>query len=95
LVLASSWLNFGILVWSLFRKIDLRIHNMDETIELCSENPYNNPILNGVWETFLVFLMWNVWKEWNKRIFKYKILIRAQLWEIICINVKESISVVP
>jgi hypothetical protein len=68
---------------------------MDETIELWSDNPYNNPILNRVWETFPGFLMWNVWKERNRRIFKDKMLTRAQLWEIISINVKESISVVP
>lgn len=75
--------------------MELRNHNMTETIEFWSNNPYKNPILNRVWETFLGFLMWNVWKERNKIIFKYKVLTKAQMWENISINVKESISAVP
>jgi hypothetical protein len=80
---------------TLFRKMDLRNHNIPETIELWSNNPYTNPILNKAWETFPGFLMWNVWKERNRRIFKGKMLTKAQVWETINTNVKESIHCDP
>jgi hypothetical protein len=35
-----------------------------------SNSPFTNPILNRAWETFPRFLMWNVWKERNRRILK-------------------------
>ena len=55
---------------TLFNKMDLRNHKISKTIDLWSNNPYINPILNRAWETFMGFLMWNVWKERNRRIFK-------------------------
>jgi hypothetical protein len=66
-----------------FRRTDLKKHNVIETIEFWSANPFNNPIINRAWEIFPGFLMWNVWKERNQRIFKDKSLTRNQIWEII------------
>jgi hypothetical protein len=38
--------------------------------------------------------VWNVWKERNRRIFKDKDLTRNKVWEIININMIESIGVI-
>jgi ABC-type lipoprotein release transport system permease subunit len=59
-----------------FQRMNLRKHNVIESVELWSANPYNNTILKRVWEIFPGFLMWNVWKERNRRIFKDKVLTK-------------------
>jgi hypothetical protein len=89
---------FMMQLWDLgatkFRRTDLKKDNVIEMVEFWRNNPSKNSLINISWEIFPRILMWNVWKERNRRIFKDKFLTRNQVWEIINRNVKESIGVI-
>jgi len=70
----------------------LQRDNVIATIKLWNANPFKNSLLNKALEIFLGILMWKVWKERNQRIFKDKSLSKNKLFELISINMTESIA---
>jgi hypothetical protein len=89
--------NFTMQLWDQgatnFQRTDLQKDNVVATIELWRDNPFNNVLINRAWEIFPGILMWNVWKERNRRIFKDKSLPKINMWELINRNMTESIAV--
>jgi hypothetical protein len=71
----------------LFRRSDRIRNETQRTIEEWGKYILLNPIFNQVWNTFPIFLMWNIWKERNKIFFKNKYLTNYQVWKIVCTNV--------
>jgi hypothetical protein len=43
-----------------------------DTIEHWDAITFNNPILNYIWQLLPGFILWQIWKERNKRIFHSK-----------------------
>eukprot|EP00253_Pinus_taeda_P035376 PITA_35376 len=41
-----------------------------DTIRQWPKSPYDSEILNGLWNIILGIVIWNIWKERNRRIFK-------------------------
>jgi hypothetical protein len=67
----------------------------DDTTNLIIDwlvEPFKNPILNKTWEIFPGIVMWNLWKERNKIIFKQNSLSTQFLWNQIKENVQETIA---
>jgi hypothetical protein len=54
--------------------------------------PFQNPILNKSWELFPGILMWNLWKERNRQIFKQNPISIMGVWTKIKENIQESIT---
>lgn len=62
------------------------------TIDNGSQAPFQSPILNELWTLLPGFLMWNLWKERNRRIFKDQMLPMEKLWNIVHQNIMETLS---
>lgn len=69
-----------------------RIHR-DIIAIVCNwdQNPYQSRILNFLWKLILGFLMWTIWKERNRRIFKDDSVPLENIWKIIYQNIKETL----
>lgn len=67
--------------------------SMKETMDKSRRKPYQNPILNHSWWLSLGFVLWAVWKERNKIIFKGKERTTIELRRMIVQNITETILV--
>eukprot|EP00253_Pinus_taeda_P009939 PITA_09939 len=48
-----------------------RVHgDIKGTLRTWSQEPYQSKLLNTLWKLILGLLMWNIWKERNRRLFK-------------------------
>ena len=63
----------------------------NKTIENWPRKPYKNEILNRMWELFPGFLMWEVWKERNQRIFEGKYKREEDLFNRVKAHIKETL----
>jgi len=61
------------------------------TVRNWARNPYKSKVLNSLWKLIPGLLMWTVWKERNKRIFKDQSLPLETIWNNVCQNLKETI----
>lgn len=64
--------------------ITATVHNWDQ-------NPFKSKILNFLWKLIPGFLMWTIWKERNRRIFKDHSLPLETLWNMIYQNIQETL----
>jgi ribonuclease HI len=62
-----------------------------DTIENWDSITYNNPILNYIWQLLPGFILWQIWKERNKRIFHSKESTPELTWDRAAILIKETI----
>jgi hypothetical protein len=62
-----------------------------DTIENWDSITYNNPILNYIWQLLPGFILWQIWKERNKRIFHSKESTPDSTWDRVVILIKETI----
>ena len=67
----------------LFRRSDRKRGTPDLSIQQWGEEPFSNPILNRLWAALPGFLLWNVWKERNRRIFDHIHKSCEALWGMI------------
>ena len=65
--------------------------NINDTIEKWDHSTYNNPILNLIWQFLSGFILWQIWKERNKRIFHSQPTLPGTTWETIRSLIKETI----
>jgi hypothetical protein len=64
-------------------RISDRIHgDITHTLKNWADSPYQNPILNHLWQFLPGFLVWNIWKEHNRHIFEDKSSSEDSLWTI-------------
>lgn len=66
--------------------------DIEDTIRQWPQTPYQCKILNILWQTIPGFLMWNIWKERNRRIFKGQSMTMEQVWKGIHNNIRETLS---
>jgi hypothetical protein len=62
-----------------------------DTIENWDSITYNNPILNYIWQLLPGFILWQIWKERNKRIFHSKESTPELTWGKIAMLIKETV----
>jgi hypothetical protein len=62
-----------------------------DTIENWDSITYNNPILNHIWQLLPGFILWQIWKERNKRIFHSKNSPAESTWDKAATLIKETI----
>jgi hypothetical protein len=61
--------------------------SIQSTISSWRDFFFIKPILNRIWHIFPGFLLWEIWEERNRRIFKDE----SKSWEIIGIKIKKDI----
>eukprot|EP00253_Pinus_taeda_P011126 PITA_11126 len=54
-------------------------------------NPYKSEILNHLWNILPGLLLWSIWKERNKRIFKDQCSPVEIIWSKLYVNLKETL----
>lgn len=63
------------------------------TIRNWSQNPFQSNLLNTLWHLIPGLLMWNIWKERNRRIFKNQTMSLEQIWNKFHQNILETLSI--
>eukprot|EP00253_Pinus_taeda_P019391 PITA_19391 len=66
--------------------------DINNTICNWPHKPYQCNILNTLWQIIPGIVMWNIWKERNRRIFKTQAMDLEQVWIIIHKNIQETLS---
>eukprot|EP00253_Pinus_taeda_P007997 PITA_07997 len=67
--------------------------DLKATLRNWQQSPYQSRLLNLLWQLIPGLLMWNIWKERNRRIFKNQYQTVDQIWIILLRNLKESLSI--
>jgi hypothetical protein len=71
-------------------------HNRDsilETITNWRDRAFQSPLLNRIWQLIPGFILWQTWKERNKRIFKGRSLPWQHCWHHCRSNILETIHI--
>lgn len=55
------------------------------------QNPYKSELLNYLWNIIPGLILWSIWKERNKRIFKNQRSPIENIWNRLCGNLKETL----
>jgi len=63
------------------------------TLRTWSQAPYQSKLLNKLWKLIPGLLMWNIWKERNRRIFKDQAQSIEQIWIGLHHNIEETMSI--
>eukprot|EP00253_Pinus_taeda_P011612 PITA_11612 len=74
------------------RKEGRVLGDINNTLRNWPQKPYQCEILNIIWQIAPGILMWNIWKEQNRRIFKDQAMPMEQVWKIIHSNIQETLS---
>jgi hypothetical protein len=80
---------------SLMRTTDIKRTGIQETLEAWCTSIFHSPILNKIWQLLPGFILWQIWKERNRRIFKSETKPWQLVWESIHSNIKETIALHP
>eukprot|EP00253_Pinus_taeda_P020669 PITA_20669 len=67
--------------------------HVNNTLRKWPQQPYQSNILNTLWQILPGIVMWNLWKERNRRIFKNQSMDEQQVWKIINQNIQETLSI--
>jgi hypothetical protein len=83
-------------IWDLGTQIMHRSNrnrtNIIGTIENWDSISYQNPILDRIWQLLPGFILWKIWKERNKRIFRSNASPPTSTWERIMNLIWETIK---
>lgn len=79
---------------TVFNQFDRDRDSITNTINNWRNNFSNYEILNTIWALLPSFIIWNVWKERNKRIFKEEKNASLRLLEHILKQVKEIVGTI-
>jgi hypothetical protein len=69
--------------------------SITNTIRNWGPGPYKCQILNRIWQLLPGFIVWQLWKERNRRIFHSKPSTPASLWSTILLNLQETLQLQP
>ena len=75
-----------------FRRTSRRQGSPADTVAHWPPNVFRNVILNRIWELFPGFVVWEIWKERNRRIFEGKAQSHARAWSNIELHLKETLG---
>eukprot|EP00253_Pinus_taeda_P009912 PITA_09912 len=67
--------------------------DLKATLRNWQQSPYHSRLLNSLWQLIPGLLMWNIWKERNRRLFKNQSQTLEHIWIILHRNIKESLSI--
>eukprot|EP00253_Pinus_taeda_P025774 PITA_25774 len=67
--------------------------DINNTLRSWPQQPYQCNILNTLWQIIPGIVMWNIWKERNRRVFKDQTMDLEQVWTIIKQNLQETLSI--
>lgn len=73
------------------QRLCILLQDIKGTIFNQTPEPYNNKVLNKLSEILLGLLLWTIWKERNKRIFKNHKNSLEVIWTNLCQNIKETL----
>jgi hypothetical protein len=59
------------------------------------QKPYKSELLNCLWNIIPGLILWSIWKERNKRIFKNQCSPIEDIWKRFCGNLKETLLLRP
>lgn len=65
--------------------------DITNTIRRWATNPYKIKLLNSLWKIIPGLLMWSIWKERNRSIFKDQWTPLEVLWSSFCDNLQETL----
>ena len=75
---------FAISLWTNIANICKRTNrspdSVIDTIQNWHKHPFQNTILNRIWQLIPGFLIWGIWKERNLRIFEGKVNLVGTIW---------------
>jgi hypothetical protein len=87
---------FNTKVWdhcaTIMHTSDRKRDNISTTIEEWREVAFQSPILNRIWQLLPGFILWKIWKERNRRIFRNTQRNWQHGWTQVCHNIMETIS---
>ena len=69
-------------------KLENKITN---SIRQWQRDPYKSEILNHLWRLVPELVLWSIWKERNKRIFKNQCSSIDNIWNLLCKNLQETL----
>jgi hypothetical protein len=75
----------------IMRKTNRERDNIISTIRNWGTEAYKSPILNRIWQLFPGFIVWQLWKERNMRIFHSQASTPSNIWSKIFENIQETI----
>jgi hypothetical protein len=75
----------------IMRKSGQHRNSVNETIEHWDNISYKSTLLNHIWQLLPGFILWQLWKERNKRIFHSQVSPPEATWETISSRIKETI----
>jgi hypothetical protein len=77
---------------TIMRTSDRKRDNISNTIEEWRDEAFQSPVLNRIWQLLPGFILWQLWKERNRRIFRNTQSNWHHGWTQICHNITETIS---
>eukprot|EP00253_Pinus_taeda_P027356 PITA_27356 len=77
---------------NIFQQIDRNKESITNTLNRWRRNFSDNEVLNLAWALMPSFIIWNIWKEMNKRIFKNEKNPALSLFDHILKQIKEMVS---
>jgi ribonuclease HI len=75
------------------RTSDRNRDSIQETLTNWRDEAFQSPILNRIWQLIPGFILWQTWKERNRRIFKGHSLQWQQCWHLCRSNILETINI--
>eukprot|EP00253_Pinus_taeda_P022782 PITA_22782 len=80
-------------VGEVFEQIDRDAKDIITTLKNWRKHFSDNEIINSAWMLTLGFLIWNVWKEHNNRIFKEKVSPVSNILKLLLKQLKETVHI--
>eukprot|EP00253_Pinus_taeda_P029767 PITA_29767 len=66
--------------------------DLKSTLRNWTQKTYQSNLLNTLWQITPGLLMWNIWKERNRRIFKDQSMTLEHIWKGLHHNIQETLS---
>jgi hypothetical protein len=66
-----------------------------ETISNWRDQAFSSPLLNWIWQLLPGFVLWQVWKERNNRIFRNQAHPWSYCWDLFHKNIMETLQIKP
>lgn len=95
----QSSFSFSASIWDhlvvLFRQTNRIQNNVLSTLQFRRDSPFTNPIANRAWQLIHGFILWDIWKEHNRRTFKNIMASAYFMWQAIINKIRETILSLP